>query len=648
MDRNKRKWIALILIFSFVLLPFEKIFAEVPDEGMTGNVELIQEGALVRTAYDDSSQKLMSLQDNVRDVIYNGLISMDETIDLSDYNIPYETFKEILQDIVNSSAELFYVGSGFRYSTLGNGNIASYAPVYKNTEAEVRVMRTEFYDAADRVMAGVNSLWSDREKALYVHDYLVSQYEYDSTLEKFDAYSLLVDGTAVCQGYTLAYIYFMKQLGIPCVAVPSDEMGHIWNQIELDGNWYHVDMTYDDPVPDLMGAARHNNFLLSDTMIAIQENNQHSGWESDYECTDTTYDSSDYFWKKSNAPFVNDGDNWYFIDSSQESGGVYTWEPDGDSIEQKVDLRSERWYTSATNYYVKKYTGIAVHDKNIYFNTQKQIRYFSAEEPETVINVPIPDIDGSIFGLRVKNNVLEYAVGTAANALTGTKAAIVFETPELTYPPVTTPEPTAAGASESPSASPKGTDEPEMSPTVTPEMTGEPKVTGEPEMTGEPEGISPAAPEVSNEPKVTNPPFSTVAPQNTGGQQGTALPQVTENPSGAENPTDSVAPEKTTTPAQTVKPEETKKTAVKIVVSAKKGKRKITVQAPKKSKVVISLNKRWIIKKKKKYKKMTITPAKNKSGKVVIRLSNKLKKKVKITVTVTVAGTKHTKKIKLK
>ena len=113
------------------------------------------------------------------------------------------------------------------------------------------------------------------EKAIEVHDTLwesgqltadMSQYEiarvyyrwlcdncaYDSVNARNDyslshiAYSALIDGKAVCDGYTGAYNLFLKLEGIECHAMPSDKTNHIWTVATLDGTQYHIDVTWGD------------------------------------------------------------------------------------------------------------------------------------------------------------------------------------------------------------------------------------------------------------------------------------------------------------------------------------------------------------------------------------------------------------------
>lgn len=103
---------------------------------------------------------------------------------------------------------------------------------------------------------------SDYEKELAVHDWMVAHGSYDSnTLSQLpdfrenpnndNPYGFLVDGKGICLGYASTFQLFMDLLGIQCITVEGTAHGgtsdHAWNQVCLDGDWYCVDMTWDDP-----------------------------------------------------------------------------------------------------------------------------------------------------------------------------------------------------------------------------------------------------------------------------------------------------------------------------------------------------------------------------------------------------------------
>ena len=104
---------------------------------------------------------------------------------------------------------------------------------------------------------------TDFEKELAVHDWIIDWAEYDSdTLshasdfepdpDNDNPYGLLVNQKAVCMGYTSTFQLLMDMLGIECITVEGTAYGeteaHAWNQVQLDGEWYAVDVTWDDPV----------------------------------------------------------------------------------------------------------------------------------------------------------------------------------------------------------------------------------------------------------------------------------------------------------------------------------------------------------------------------------------------------------------
>ena len=61
------------------------------------------------------------------------------------------------------------------------------------------------------------------------------------------AYIVLVRHKAVFEGYTMAYRYLLNAVGIQSEEIISKEMNHCWNYVQLNGKWYHLDVTYDDP-----------------------------------------------------------------------------------------------------------------------------------------------------------------------------------------------------------------------------------------------------------------------------------------------------------------------------------------------------------------------------------------------------------------
>ncbi|BDD40418.1 hypothetical protein GUT184_06820 [Streptococcus ruminantium] len=92
---------------------------------------------------------------------------------------------------------------------------------------------------------------SDVEKVKAAHDWLVENVHYvDRPGEDQTAYSALVERQTVCAGYANALKLMLDKMGIPNHTKMGKITGgelHLWNIVELDGKWYHVDATWDYP-----------------------------------------------------------------------------------------------------------------------------------------------------------------------------------------------------------------------------------------------------------------------------------------------------------------------------------------------------------------------------------------------------------------
>ena len=148
-------------------------------------------------------------------------------------------------------------GSSTTYNVfINNGSDANYFTDEFSSESQVR-------SAINSIEQVKNTLVSRRTGNTYedikmIHDYLVDNIEYDTSLSKdniYDLYGALVNRVAVCEGYARSFKYILDEMGISSVLVigtgtnsRGETERHAWNYVEIDGNWYAVDCTWDDPV----------------------------------------------------------------------------------------------------------------------------------------------------------------------------------------------------------------------------------------------------------------------------------------------------------------------------------------------------------------------------------------------------------------
>lgn len=112
------------------------------------------------------------------------------------------------------------------------------------------------------------------EKIKIVHDYLVTTAEYDVQAGDniYNIYGTLINKKAVCEGYARTFKYFMDNMGIPCIiacGIGQNSAGasesHAWNYVEIDGKWYAMDVTWDDPI--ITGMTKAPNYVRYDYFL---------------------------------------------------------------------------------------------------------------------------------------------------------------------------------------------------------------------------------------------------------------------------------------------------------------------------------------------------------------------------------------------
>ena len=169
------------------------------------------------------------------------------------------------EQVTYEHPEFFWADYGYsRTTTSGAGPVQiELEPKLAEPMDSIIRKQQELDATVEAILASVPS-GSDYEKALFVHDYLVQTTEYDSATfaliqnspdqsimhDASTAYGCLVNHEAVCEGYAKAYQLLLNRLGIEVGRVSGVAGGgsHTWNYIVLDGEYYYVDVTWDDPV----------------------------------------------------------------------------------------------------------------------------------------------------------------------------------------------------------------------------------------------------------------------------------------------------------------------------------------------------------------------------------------------------------------
>lgn len=203
-------------------------------------------------------------------------------INFKDYDSSYyklDVINKILQEYPN--IDYGYNGA--------SGNIISYSDGFAKMIIDVKYeyskdkmieMKKLTEEKAKNIVGNLieGKNMSDYEKELALHDYLVNNSKYDKRLytkdmpyESYTDYGVLVKGTGVCSSYARAMYRLLNLAGIECIYVTGytndgyKKVAHAWNIVKIDGEYYHLDATFDDPIvytgEDVI---THNYFNIND------------------------------------------------------------------------------------------------------------------------------------------------------------------------------------------------------------------------------------------------------------------------------------------------------------------------------------------------------------------------------------------------
>lgn len=248
------------------------------------------------------------------------LYTADSTVhDVYDYRLTTSEFNSIYQDMKNGDCRLIiasyysnmrvtYTTKWFWIDTIQITNIDSdVLPRYERLKANV-----------EDILAGIEEDMTDLDKVIYLHDALV-----DLTSYKYVAYQsygtcgALGDRLAVCAGYTQAYNMLLDMQGIETDYIHGDGINHAWTYVKIDGEWYHIDATWDDTRSSVKGTASHQFMLKNDTEFVEGGNNSHVGWYPDVvsvKSTSTRF--SDWYVHDITGKMSFENGYWYYVDTA--------------------------------------------------------------------------------------------------------------------------------------------------------------------------------------------------------------------------------------------------------------------------------------------------------------------------------------------
>jgi|GEM_PF-3313679 len=203
------------------------------------------------------------------DDIYYAAVRLERRIPVNG-GVDIDRAAEVLEAVRHDNPELFWLDNALYYFYVP-GSLIAVELIFNPEEERIPAYREVFDRTSGEVLAHAMTLPSDAQKVKFIHDLLFFTNVYNIYAD-YDqsAFSAVVSGESVCMGFALAFKYYMQRLGIPCALILGDAGAeiHAWNIVKLDGEYYNIDVTWNNTGARPSGSFRYTYFNLTDEQMS--------------------------------------------------------------------------------------------------------------------------------------------------------------------------------------------------------------------------------------------------------------------------------------------------------------------------------------------------------------------------------------------
>ena len=274
-SRHMKLFLGLVVFIACICLVKMKMFAAdsltVGEDYLKSNMEM--------SLYDRLGRSEIELNEPACR-IYDAIAKKLDVIDLSDLELKKDDIKPYWEEAISLDPLIEESYNGIKYTRVftSQDKLLRLKIKYGVSEKE------EFFERYQKLQSAVLGYLdkvengnSEAEKVVYLHNMLAENVVYakklsDETYEStaYTAYGALVNGSAVCDGYTYAFDLISKYVGLDAMRVSNQENTHAWNAVKIGGEWYFVDVMCDDPYiagEDREGIFRYERLLRTESEL---------------------------------------------------------------------------------------------------------------------------------------------------------------------------------------------------------------------------------------------------------------------------------------------------------------------------------------------------------------------------------------------
>lgn len=187
------------------------------------------------------------------------------------------------RSVIADHPEIFWVDTSLSWESSTGSSSSSLRFHYTHTAQQAKAVQQQIDALASSIMVEAAAFSTQYEKALFIHDYLVTTTSY--ALEAPNGQSIigaLLDHQAVCASYAKSFQFLSQKAGIACayvtgtvdptiIAAGMPTNRHAWNRAIIDGSEAYIDVTFDDPIVvggGELAEPRYDFFCISGASMA--------------------------------------------------------------------------------------------------------------------------------------------------------------------------------------------------------------------------------------------------------------------------------------------------------------------------------------------------------------------------------------------
>lgn len=188
----------------------------------------------------DKDERLIYMQE-LLDVIQDGIMCRQKMIDIRAFRCDDNTLQEVmsLTPFSDPSCSLYTQNYNIILSISGH---VKYIFLDYSTESQAEYIINEITAIADTMDEGL----SDLEKVIWINNYICNNYEYDDDHLNDDVFKMWGTSEGMCGAYTQMFTILANEVGLQSSFAASFKMQHVWNIVQVDGQWYNIDVTWND------------------------------------------------------------------------------------------------------------------------------------------------------------------------------------------------------------------------------------------------------------------------------------------------------------------------------------------------------------------------------------------------------------------